>query len=83
MFLFKKGLLPDAFRDMFALTNRIHPYNTRNSNCFYIFQYRTNIRRFSIRFQGPKSFNSLSQENQCCENIGLFNKMLKNFFFLN
>ena len=43
MFLFKKGLLPNAFRDIFALTNRIHPYNTRNSNCFYIFQYGTNI----------------------------------------
>ena len=26
MFLFKKGLLPNTFRDMFALTNRINPY---------------------------------------------------------
>ena len=81
MFLFKKGLLPNAFRDMFALTNRIHPYNTRNSNCFYIFQYRTNIRRFSIRFQGPKIFNSLNQKIQYGENIGLFSKMLKVFLF--
>ena len=77
MHLFKKGLLPNAFQDMFALTNRTYSYNTKNSNCFFISQYRKNIRRFSIRFQGSKLFKSLSQEIQHCENIGLFSKILK------
>ena len=56
MFFFSKGLFPNSFKDMFTLANKIHPYITRNSsNCnFYIPLVRTNIRKFSIRFQGPK-----------------------------
>ena len=62
MFSFKKGLLPDAFSDIFLLTNHhiIHHYNTRNSNSFYLFPCRKNIRQFAIRFQGPKLFNALT-----------------------
>ena len=51
MFSFKKGLLSDAFSEMFLLTNQIHHYNIRNSNSFYLFSCRTNIQQFAIRFQ--------------------------------
>ena len=59
MFFLSKGLLWNSFNDMFILANHIHPYNTRNSsNCnFYIPLVRTNIRKFSICFQGLKFFN--------------------------
>ena len=77
MFLYTKGLLPNTFNNMFTLTNQIHSYNTRNSNCFYVFPCRTNIRRFSIRFRGPQFYNSLNQEIQNCESVGLFSKLLK------
>ena len=63
-YLFKRSLLPNYFRDMFTLASQIHSYNTRNSNLFYIpyVSYcRTNLRKFSIRFQGPTFFNSLSR----------------------
>lgn len=79
MFLYTKGLLPNTFNNMFTLTNQIHSYNTRNSNCFYVFPCRTNIRRFSIRFRGPQFYNSLNQEIQNCESVGLFSKLLKKF----
>ena len=72
MFSFKKGLLPDAFREMFVLTNQIHHYNTRNSNSFYLFSSRTNIRQFAIRFQGPKLFNSFSTEIQNADSFSQF-----------
>ena len=76
MFLYMKGLLPNTFyNNMFTLTNQIHSYNTRNSNCFYIFPCRTNIRRFSIRFRGPQFYNSLNQEIQNCESVGLLSKL--------
>ena len=39
MFSFKKGLLPDAFSELFLLTNQIHHYNTRKS--FYLLLYFT------------------------------------------
>ena len=59
MYLFKRSLLPNFFRDMFTLASQIHSYNTRNSNLFYIPYCRTNLRKFAIRFQGPTFFNSL------------------------
>ena len=42
---------------------------------------RTNLRKFSIRFQGPTLFNSLSREIQNSESISLA-KDLENSFFL-
>ena len=79
MYLFKKSLLPNYFRDMFTLASQIHSYKTRNSNLFYIPYCRTNLRKFSIRFQGPTFFNSLSREIQSSESISLFGKRLKKF----
>ena len=79
MYLFKRGLLPNYFRDMFTLASQIHSYNTRNSSLFYIPHCRTNFRKFSIRFQGPTFFNSLSREIQNSESISLFGKRLKKF----
>ena len=79
MYQFKRGLLPNYFRDMFTLASQIHSHNTRNSSLFYIPHCRNNFRRFSIRFQGPKFFNSLSREIQNRESISLFVKRLKKY----
>ena len=38
--------------------------------------------KFSIQFQGPEFFNSLSREIQNSESVGLFGKDLKSSFFL-
>ena len=63
-----------------TLTSQLHSHYIRNCNLFYIPPCRTNIRNFSIRFQGPKFFNSLlSPENQNSESICLFGKRLKKF----
>ena len=48
---------------------------------FYLPYCRTNLRKFSIRFQGPTLFNSLSLEIQNSERISLA-KDLENSFFL-
>ena len=77
MYLFKRGLLPNYFRDMFTLASQIHSHNTRHSSLFYIPHCRTNFRKFSIRFQGPRFFNSLSREIQNSESISLFGKRQK------
>ena len=68
-YLFKRGLLANYFRDMF----------TRSCNLFCIPPCRTYIRNFSIRFQGPMFFNSLSPEIQNSESIRLFAKRLLKF----
>ena len=79
LYLFKRSLLPNYFRDMFTLASQIHSYNTRNSNLFYIPYCQTNLRKFSIRFQGPTFFNLLSREIQNSGSISLFGKRLKKF----
>ena len=66
MYLLSRGLLPNYFRNMFTL-----------ASLYYLPPCRTNIRNFSIRFQGPKFFNSLSPEIQNSEGIRLFGKRLK------
>ena len=64
MYQCRSGLLPYSFNNMFLLTRQVHSYGTRSSEHFYLPQCRTNIRKFSISFQGPKFFNSLSFEIQ-------------------
>jgi len=79
MYLFKRGLLPNYFRNMFTLASQLHSHYARNCNLYHIPPCRTNIRNFSIWFQGPKFFNSLSPEIQNSESIRLFGKRLKKF----
>ena len=80
MYLYKNGLLPVSFNDMFLLNCDIHSYNTRNKNSFRLPYCRTNVRKFSLRFQGPKIFNSLSSEIQNASSTALFTSKLKSFF---
>ena len=58
-------------RKKHAYTMKTSTYGTRSSELFYLPQCRTNIRKFSISFQGPKFFNSLSFEissaSFCCK----------------
>ena len=62
MYQHKSSLLPYSFNNMFLVTRQVHSYGTISSELFYLPQCRTNIRKFSISFQGPKFFNSLSFE---------------------
>ena len=79
MYLYKNGLLRDSFSDMFLLNCDIHSYNTRTLG--HCLPYcRTNVRKFLLRFQGPKIFNSLSSEIQNASSTALFTSKLKSFF---
>ena len=60
-----------------SLRNQIYSYITRNSNSFYNFSCRTNIRKFAIRFQGFKLFNRLESDIKNIESISLFKTKLK------
>ena len=81
MYLYKNGLLPNNFNDMFLLNCDVHSYNTRSKNSFRLPHCRANVRTFSLRFQGSKRFNSLSSEIQNASSTALFNSKLKSFFF--
>ena len=40
----------------------VHKYNTRIKNSLCLPNCRTNVNKFSLRFQGLKLFNSISSE---------------------
>ena len=72
MYLFKRGLLSNYFRDMFTLASQLHSHYTRNCNLFYIPPCRTNIcvsTRSVLKFKTVKASICLAKD-------------LKNSFFL-
>ena len=71
IYVFKRGLPPNHFRDMFTLASQLHSHYTRNCNVNF-FYIPTNIRNLSIRFQEPKFFNSITPEIQNSESIHFF-----------
>ena len=74
MYLYKNGLLSNSFHDMFLLNCDVQSCNTRSKNSFRLPYSRTNnVRKFSLRFQGPKIFNSISPEIQNASSTALCN----------
>lgn len=80
MYLYKNRHLPASFNDMFLLNCEVHKYNTRTENFFRLPKCSTNVRLFSLRFQGTKLHNSLSTEIQNASNISVFTSKLKSSF---
>ena len=53
---------------MFLLNCDVHSYNTRRKNSLTAL-LQTNVKKFSLCFQGPKIYNSLSSEIQNASSI--------------
>ena len=80
MYLYKNDQLPESFKNMFLTGEEIHNYNTRNKNFFRLPPCRTNVRKFSLRFQGPKIFNSINDKIKNSLNLKEFTSKLKSTF---
>ena len=83
LFQVKNNLLPQAFTSMFSLNNQLHCYYTRTSKQFHIPKLRTNIKKFSISYQGPKIFNSLPTDIQFSNTLSSFTRKLFTFLSKN
>lgn len=64
MYKFHNKALPPAFESFFKQVNKIHNYNTRHSSksSYSLPLVRTNYGLFSIKYQGPKIWNSLDEQ---------------------
>ena len=80
MYTYKNGQLPESFKNMFFTGREIHNYNTRNKNFFRLSSCRTNVRKFSLRFQGPKIFNSINAKIKNSLSLREFSSKLKSTF---
>ena len=83
MYSFSTGNLPTKFDSFFSVNNSIHSYNTRHASFYRLPLCRTNIRQFSISFQGPKFFNTLSSEIKNSLTLMSFKYKLKDFLINN
>ena len=59
MFYYHNQLLPSMFSNLFETSRQVHDYGTRIANNYRPHFCRTNIKQFTILYQGPKIWNSL------------------------
>ena len=79
MYSYNNNLLSPSFSNVFLRTNQIHSYNTRGSNQFYIPFCGTNVRKFSIIYQGPVFFNKLFSDIRNSLSLYSFQSKIKNY----
>ena len=59
MFCYKNLMLPPILLNLFITNNEVHNYNTRTAENYRPHACRTNLKQFTILFQGPKIWNAL------------------------
>ena len=79
MFLYHNQLLPPSFLNLFVTSQQIHGYNTRVSQQYRPHTCRTNIKQFTVLYQGPKIWNSLPRSVISSTNISVFKVKLSEF----
>ena len=81
MFKFQAKKLPSSFLDYFKLTNAIHAKQTRSStnDNYFLPRYKTMKLQRSIKYQGAKLWNSISDEIKKSTSVKLFLKNYKVF----
>ena len=72
------NLLP-SFKGLFSQVSFLHDHNTRTAsrNTYYIDHTRTNYGRSSLRFQGPKAWNSIEEKFKTLKDQPLRRKLQK------
>ena len=81
MFKFQAKQLPSSFLDYFKLTNAIHAKQTRSStsDSYFLPCYKTIKLQRSIKYQGAKQWNPISNEIKKSTSVKLFKKNYQAF----
>ena len=79
MYNYQNRLLPSIFLDLFQTSSQIHNYNTRSATSIRPYKFRTNIKQFTVLFQGPKIWNALPSTLTSSTSLFFFSKKLKSF----
>ena len=62
LFSYTHNLLLEGFNNFFSPIDQIHCYNLRSASLIYLPFCRIKTRQFTVYYQGPKIFNSLSYD---------------------
>ena len=82
MYLYHNDALPISFTQIFQTGNQIHQYSTRYSDYYRPHTCRTNIKKFSIFFPGPRIWNSLPIDIKNAPTFSIFKRTIKPFLRL-
>jgi len=81
MYKYINKLLPPLFSNIFLRNDQIHTYSTRKAADLRSHTCRTNLKKFTILYLGPKIWNELPSDIKHVPTIMQFSKKLKNHFF--
>ena len=73
------NLLPLSFCQTFQTSNQLHRHSTRYSDFYQTHLCRTNTKKFSLLFQGPKIWNSLPIHIEATTSAPSFKQLMKSF----
>ena len=83
MFKFRHSLLPQVFDGMFVLNRDVHNYFTRQFDMYHYLTWRLQMRKKSIRIQGPIIWNQLVLHFDYNCTIVTFKFHVKNYLLVN
>jgi hypothetical protein len=83
MFRIANNLLPQYFVDMFKLNCAVHGYNTRQISDYHIPYHRLVVTSDSMRINGVKIWNCLSNDIKTAKTLSLFRTRYKKYLINN
>ena len=81
MFYYHNQLLPQVFLNLFLTSCQVHNYGTRTASRYRSHSCGTNLKQFTILYQGPKVWNSLPISITSSSSFLTFKKNCWSFYF--
>ena len=81
MFLYHIYLLSPLFYNLFMTNSHVHRYDTRTASNYRVHSCRTNIKKFTILYQGPRIWNCLPASVTNLSSFSIFKSKVLEFFF--
>ena len=79
MYLYHHEMLPLSFQNLFQTGSQIRNSSTRYTESYRPHACRTNIKKITILYQGPKLWNSLPLSVIRSNNLRTFKRLLKSY----
>ena len=79
MYCYLNSLLPLLFFNLIRTNSQIHSYSTRTANNYRVHHCRTNLKKLTTLYQGPKIWNSLPTTMTTLSSVPNFKKNARIF----
>ena len=70
-------ILPRYLNNMFCANTLVHSHNTKSKNNIHILNHKLTVRTHTIRFYGPKLWNSIPEQLHNVPSLNIFKKQYR------